>query len=161
MEKKKRFPEYKSRDELLIEAYDGCLRELYLNSEPPIDLNDLIEEGFVDDEKNPLRAKHLIEDEVMEDIIEDFMYSYGIRDSFHDNLEIIKHDLEHGPFLRESKYSMIQLPSLKEEIGEEHYNTVMEYLDTMAKFYRHDREWTSFRTSIHLGASPNTIKKDE
>ena len=73
MEKKKRFPEYKSRDELLIEAYDGCLRELYLNSEPSIDLNDLIEEGFVDDEKNPLRAKHLIEDEVMEDIIEDFM----------------------------------------------------------------------------------------
>jgi hypothetical protein len=154
-------PDLKNRDEILREAYDVCLRELYLNSEPSIDINDLIKEGFVDDEKNPLRERHLIEEDTEEEIIEDCMYSYGIRDSFHNDLEIIKTDLEQGPYTRESKYDIKQLPPLKDVIGEEHYSKVKEYLEAINKFYRHDHEYTSFRTSIYLGASPNVKRGDK
>ena len=43
----------KTREEVLVQAYDECLRDLYLNSEPPVDIKELIDSGFKDDENGP------------------------------------------------------------------------------------------------------------
>ena len=150
----------KTREEVLVQAYEECLRDLYLNSEPPVDIKELIDSGFKDDENDPLRNKHFIDEETFTEIVEDTKYAYGIIDHFHDDLELIKTDLENGPIIRESKYELRHLNPLKEEIGEEAYNKVMEYLDTISKFYKKDSDVSKFDFSIFLGASPSFKPKE-
>lgn len=151
----------KTREEVLVEAYNECLRELFLNSEPPIDIEELFKNGFKDDENDKLIYKHSINEEDFDFILEDVMYAYGIKDDFHDNIEIIKHDLEKGvPMRGETKYDINFLPPLKDKIGEEHYNIVMEYLNQIKSFYRVDSEVSGFRSAITWGG-PTIILKNE
>lgn len=150
----------KTREEVLVQAYEECLRDLYLNSEPPIDIKELIDSGFKDDENDPLRNKHFIDKETFTEIVEDTKYAYGIIDHFHDNLELIKSDLKNGPTVRTSKYEYTALKPLKEEIGEEAYNKVMEYIDAIYNYYRKDYDVSKFDFSIFLGASPSFKQKE-
>jgi hypothetical protein len=150
----------KTREEVLVQAYEECLRDLYLNSEPPVDIKELMDSGFKDDENDPLRNKHFIDEETFTEIVEDTKWAYGIIDHFHDNLELIKNDLKNGPTIRKSKYEYRHLSPLKEEIGEEAYNKVIEYLDAISKFYRKDSDVSKFDFSIFLGASPSFKPKE-
>lgn len=151
----------KTREEVLVQAYKECLRDLYLNSEPPIDIKELIDSGFKDDENDPLRNKHFIDEETFTEIVEDTKWAYGIIDHLHDNLELIKSDLTNGPTVRTSKYEYTTLKPLKEEIGEEAYNKVMEYIDAISKFYRKDSDVSKFDFSLFLGASPSFKPKEK
>ena len=36
----------KTREEILVEAYNECLRELFLNSEPPIDIEEFFKNSI-------------------------------------------------------------------------------------------------------------------
>ena len=150
----------KTREEILVEAYNECLRELFLNSNPPIDIEELFKNGFKDDENDKLIYKHSIDEEDFDFILDDVMYAYGIKDDFHDNIEIIKNDLEKGaPMRGETKYDIKFLPPLKDKIGEEHYNIVMEYLNQIKSFYRVDSEVSSFRSAITWGGPSIILKK--
>ena len=151
----------KTREDVLKQAYDECLRELFLNSEPPIDIEELFKSGFKDDENDKLIYKHSINEEDFDFILDDAMYAYGIKDDFHDNIETIKNDFERGvPMRGETKYDLNFLPPLKEKIGEENYNIVMEYLNQIKSFYRVDTEVSSFRSAI-TWSGPSIILKNE
>ena len=150
----------KTREEVLVQAYNECLRDLYLNSEPPIDIKELLDSGFKDDENDPLRNKHFIDEETFNEIVEDTKWAYGIIDHFHDNLELIKSNLKDGPTIRSSKYQYTTLKPLKEEIGEEAYNKVMEYIDAIYNYYKNDYDVSKFDFSIFLGASPSFKPKE-
>lgn len=150
----------KTREEVLVQAYNECLRDLYLNSEPPIDIKELLDSGFKDDENDPLRNKHFIDEETFNEIVEDTKWAYGIIDHFHDNLELIKSNLKDGPTIRSSKYQYTTLKPLKEEIGEDAYNKVMEYIDAIYNYYKNDYDVSKFDFSIFLGASPSFKQKE-
>lgn len=150
----------KTREEVLVQAYNECLRDLYLNSEPPIDIKELLDSGFKDDENDPLRNKHFIDEETFTEIVEDTKWAYGIIDHFHDNLELIKSNLKDGPTIRTSKYEYTALKPLKEEIGESAYNKVMEYIDAIYNYYKNDYDVSKFDFSIFLGASPSFKLKE-
>lgn len=151
----------KTREEVLVQAYNECLRDLYLNSEPPVDIKELFDSGFKDDENDPLRNKHFIDEETFTEIVEDTKWAYGIIDHFHDNLELIKSDLTNGPTVRTSKYKYTALKPLKEEIGEEAYNKVMEYIDAIYNYYKKDSDVSKFDFTIFLGASPSFKPKEK
>lgn len=150
----------RTREEVLVQAYEECLRDLYLNSEPPIDIKELIDSGFKDDENDPLRNKHFIDEETFNEIVEDTKWAYGIIDHFHDNLELIKSNLKDGPTIRSSKYQYTTLKPLKEEIGEDAYNKVMEYIDAIYNYYKNDYDISKFDFSTFLGASPSFKQKE-
>lgn len=150
----------KTRQEMLEEAFDECIKEMYLNADPPVDIKELIDSGFKDDEKNPLRSKHLIDADIQEDILESTMYVYGIRDDFHNHLDLIKQDLLKGPNIRKSKYEYEQLEPLEEVIGKDNCGIVMDYLKTISEYYRRDHEASSFKFSVLFGPSPD-IKQNE
>lgn len=145
----------KTRKEVLEQAFDECIREMYLRSDPPVDINEIDFSTFKDDEKNPFRSQHLIDSGQFDEVLEDTMYAYGIRDDFRDSLKLIKQDLEKGPQLRLSKYEYDQLDPLSEVIGEEAFDIVMKYLDTISIFYRTDYEVSQFKMSVCLGPSPD------
>ena len=145
----------KTRKEVLEQAFDECIREMYLRSDPPIDINEIDFNTFKDDEKNPFRSQHLIDSDQFDEVLEDTLYAYGIKDDFRDNLELIKQDLEKGPLMRLSKYEYDQLAPLSEVIGQESFDMVIKYLDTILKFYRTDHEVSQFRMSVCLGPSPD------
>ena len=145
----------KTRKEVLEQAFDECIREMYLRSDPPVDINEIDFSTFKDDEKNPFRSQHLIDSDQFDEVLEDTMYAYGIRDDFHDSLELIKQDLEKGPQLRLSKYEYDQLDPLSEVIGKEAFDIVMKYLDTISIFYRTDYEVSQFKMSVCFGPSPD------
>ena len=143
----------KTRKEVLEQAFDECIREMYLRSDPPVDINEIDFSTFKDDAKNPFRSQHLIDSDQFDEVLEDTMYAYGIRDDFHDNLELIKQELEKGPQLRLSKYD--QLDPLSEVIGKEAFDVVMKYLDAISIFYRTDYEVSQFKMSVYFGPSPD------
>ena len=150
----------KTRKEVLEQAFNECIQEMYLNADPPIDIVKLIESGFKDDEKNPIRSQHLIDEDVQEDILESAMYAYGIRDDFYDHLDMIKQDLLRGPTIRKSKYEYENLEPLEEVIGKDNCGIVMDYLKAISEYYRRDYEVSSFRFSVLFGPSPD-IKQHE
>lgn len=145
----------KTRQEVLEQAFDECIHEMYLNSDPPIDINTIDFTTFKDDEKNPFRSQHLIDSDQFDDILSDAMYAYGIRDDFHENLDSIKQDLIKGPQMRIAKDRYDKLSPLSEVIGQEAFDIVMKYLDTISKYYKTDYEVSQFKMSVCFGPSPD------
>ena len=49
-----------SRKEILEEAIHRCLKDMYLWSQPSINIDYLLKSGFKDDEKNPIYKKNYL-----------------------------------------------------------------------------------------------------
>ena len=49
-----------NRKEILEEAVHRCLRDMYLWSQPSIDIDELLKTGYKDTEENPLYRRHYL-----------------------------------------------------------------------------------------------------
>lgn len=161
----------KTRSDILEQAFNECLKEMYKWAQPSIDLDKLIKEGYKDDDKNPLYTKHYLSTDNFNYIKDTYMYAYGINDTWDDTFETIYNQLENGGV--EDDYipakegnpgyrSYKKVDSLKNHLTTpEDFNTIIEYIKKIQNFFKHHSlETNKFNVSICLGCSPTSNKEE-
>lgn len=126
-----------SRASVLKDAVNGAIREMYLKSQPPLDIdNDVIEE----DSEHPIYQRHYLSEAECEYIVNKYIDAYNIRNHVADVCDM-----------------MIELIDENVDIGIEGLNRGL-FEDIKSKFKR-CYEVESFRSTIYLGSSPTSNKE--
>ena len=160
-----------TRSDILSEAAERCMQELYSLAQPQVSWVDFIEQNKKYKENGEAGPKpyefYYLPQSVFEEIVEDYIYAYNIKSHFDDHLDIIL-----GYFNRPVVDKYIEgengypgyrgydyLIPLKDLIGDEIIEKVKEYIEKARNFYRFDGELNSFKMTICLGASPSSNKQ--
>lgn len=157
-----------NKDEVFSEAIYKCYKEMYANAQPPVDYDELIKlakEGK-EDKNTPFYMQHYISEEEYKYIIEKYIHSYGLKDEFPDHCDVILRYFDDGTIDKyierngdEPGYRGYEkLKPLKELIGEEHYNIVIERVKQAQGFYKFNRDESSFHWNM-MYSSPCTNKQ--
>lgn len=159
-----------TRRDILNEAIHKCLVEMYKWSQPTIDLDKLIADGYKDSNKNPLYKRHYLSEEnfmYLRDIYKD---AYGIVDNWNDTFDILIDYLVKGgleddykpatkdrPGYRDYK----KVPALETIVGKGIADLCLTNIKKCRDFYMgHSREVNQFDMTIALGVgSPNSCAK--
>jgi hypothetical protein len=161
-----------TREEIMNEAFERCLKEMYANSFPPVDfanLEKMAKEGK-DKPNDQLIMHYYLSMKEQDFIIDKYLEAYGIKNDFKDHCDVIKHYFEEpikDKYIERDGdnpgYRSYEHPEpLKNVIGEEAYNKVIEYLEMAKNFYRFDREEQSFRFSVfNLGPNSSSERVKE
>lgn len=166
------------RRKVLQQVVKECLEELYWRAQPQLDINAWMEDvrsGKIDIEadewkKHPLYTRHYISKAEYDYVLDKYITSYGLEETWKNDVDIVLRDLEAGapyeayeddPYwpgktVRTTKHHV----PLAEEIGQEVYDIVKDRIQSIRNWYRFDREESDFRMTIALGvSSPSTSKK--
>lgn len=171
-----------TRRDIIQEAYDACMREMYAKAQPSADYDAMvagIKDGTIQDtDKDPVYARHYLSQEEFNYILNKYIKAYGMEKKWNSYVGIIETYLKGGGhrniYVNNSK-ELICVPHIKEAFTEEIYdhfgnilgedteklseilsNKVLEYVQWCRDFYRVDGEADSFLASIALGASPTS-----
>jgi hypothetical protein len=159
-----------TRRDILGQAFEECMNEMYKWSQPSIDLKALIASGYKDSEKEPLHDRHYLSQENFKIILEHYMWAYGIVDNWNDTFELIYKQLKEGgieddykpatedrPGYRDYKHVDPLAPHLKDP---EDIQVVLEYIKKIQDFFRgHCRECNGFSQEVALSYSPSCNAK--
>lgn len=170
-----------TRRDIIQEAYDACMREMYAKAQPPADYDAIvtgIKDGTIQDsDKDPVYARHYLSQEEFKYILDKYVKAYGMEKKWNSYVGIIETYLKGGGhrniYVNNSK-ELICVPHIKKTFTEEIYDNfgnilgedteklseilsskVLEYVQWCRDFYRVDIEEDSFSASIALGASPS------
>lgn len=151
-----------TRDEVLVEAVNKCLQELYSNVQPKVTWTDFIQENREYVEGTPLPCEfYYIPKKLMEEIVSDYVYAYDLNPKLKDTINILidylKEPINIGYENNTRKY--VTGESIVNRIGEDAFNMVVKYLTDAGDFYRWDADLQKFYHNIYLGASPSTSKE--
>jgi hypothetical protein len=156
-----------TRTDILSEAIHNCLAEMYRWSQPSIDIDKLIADGFKDDKENPLYDRHYLSQENFIYIRDRFKEAYGITDEWDNTFDtLIKYLVEGGieddykpaiedrPGYRDYK----EVPALETFIGKESTEQCLTLIKKCRDFYKgHCLETNQFDMTMALGVgSPNS-----
>lgn len=151
-----------SRCDVLCKAVKECLKECYSYVQPEVSWEDFIEQNknYKEDDKPPYSFYYLPSN-ILEDIVENYIWAYNIGSDFEDNVELVREYFKKPvvEVYEENGRVYKDLDPLVKEIGEECFNVVSDYIDKAINFYRRDPERSNFKSSIFLGASPNSCKE--
>lgn len=161
----------KTRKNVLGQAIDECVAEMFKWAQPSIDINELIKNGFKDDEKMPLYQKHYLSSNNFQFIKDSFMSAYGVTDDWDDTFDTIYRQLTEGGIEDDYKPKEGDRPGyrdykkvdpLKEHLKTpEDFDTIIEYIKKVQKFFKgHCRESNSFSMTVCLGCSPTSNPKE-
>lgn len=158
----------RDRNDIISQAINECLNELYKNSQPSISLNEITENynsGMYSIE-NPHYQQHYLSQEEQQEIIEHFKHIYRINNEWNDNVQLVYDYLEKGgtkdkwiprdgdnPGYRGYEKTL----PLKEYIGEEFTNKTLELIKNCQDFYRGDHDEQIFDFNV-FNYSPCTNK---
>ena len=160
-----------NRRDILCKATDECIAEMYKWSQPSVDINQLIADGYKDDKERPLYTKHYLSRDNFNYIKEAYMSAYGIIDNWHDTFETIYKQLKEGgiedyykpatndsPGYRDYK----KVDPLSEHLSnKQDFETVIQYIKKIENFFKgHSRETGNFSSAVVLGCSPTSNKKE-
>jgi len=88
------------RDEILLEAYNKCIREMFAKAQPAADYDNLLAEyhaGKIDEKKDgPVYDRHYLSQEEFNYIIDKYMSAYKIYPEWKDDIEILEDYLKKG-----------------------------------------------------------------
>lgn len=171
----KTFKDYKKMLEHIPFEYlkYRCLKEMYARSQPSANLDDLLKEHFdrVAKGLEPERfyERYYLSYQECKYILDKYVKEWYLKDPWDDYFELIISDAEnkhikdkwipertdeHGTHPGYRGYE--DVPPLKDIIGEESANKVIEFLKERRDFYIHNRNEDAFRAQICLGISPNS-----
>lgn len=160
-----------TRDDILNQAYQECIVELFKWSQPSIDINELIKNGYKDDGEIPLYRQHYLSQSNFRIIQDRYMSAYGIIDTWDETFDTIKNQLLNGGIEDDYKKGTLEKPAyrdykkvlpLKEVISNpKDIDTVIEYIEKCQNFFKgHCMETNRFNMSTCLGCSPTTNPKE-
>ena len=156
-----------TRTDILSEAIHKCLAEMYRWSQPSIDIDKLIADGFKDDREHPLYERHYLSQENFIYIRDRFKEAYGITDEWDSTFDTLTEYLVKGgteddykpatedrPGYRDYK----EVPALETFIGKESTEQCLTLIKKCRDFYKgHCREINQFDMTMALGVgSPNS-----
>lgn len=162
----------RTRDEILVQATEECLQEMYKWAQPSIDLLELRSQpDFKDDPESPLYKKHFLSPHNFLYIRDVYAKAYGITDEWDDTFNCLIKQLTLGGIEDDYKPATKDSPGyrdykkvspLKDVLkSPEDFETIVEYIKKVQTFFRwHSRELDSFNITIALGCSPNSNAKD-
>ena len=147
-------------EQLRDEAVIKCLNELYEASQPSITFEDL--------KKDPDGYRHhYLSQDAQNSIIEKYIEAYGLESNFIEHCDLLISDATNGYSIdkyikpegnRPGYRSYDKMPSLSEQIGEEAFKKVIEFLENRKDFYRFDRKADQFKFTV-WNYGPSTSKK--
>lgn len=155
----------KTREDILAQAFNECMEEMYKWAQPSVDIKALIADGYKDSKEHPLHDTHYLSQENFKTILEHYMYAFGIVDDWDDTFETICNQLENGGIEDDYKPAEGDRPGyrdykkvdpLKEHLKTpEDFDTIIEYIKKVQNFFKgHSRERNSFSISVSLSYSP-------
>lgn len=175
-----------SREKVLKQAIDGCMKEMYLKAQPSIDYDELIEKiksgEIKDSAENPVYKRHYLSHKEFSYIKDKWATAYNLRTEWTSNIELLESYLKDGG--TKDKY----IPSRLDKNGNyypgyrgyekvspllEQFNAVLDkdlalkcnkividIINNCKNFYRGNRDYESFQYAVCLGGSPTSNKKD-
>lgn len=157
-----------SRQQILEESVHKCLRDMYLWSQPSIDIDYLIKMGFKDNKKDPLYEQHYLSFDNFIYIKDCYIRAYRMKDDWNDDFELLINYLYKGGY--KSIYTKDKdgyshrdyenVPSIYKYLDKEDADIVMSLIGECQNFYRVNKEATDFSFTISLGVgSPTTNKQ--
>ena len=159
-----------TREEILLEAVEKCLTEMYKKSQPSISwkkIKELSQSGYYGDENRFFEQHYLPEDEY-EDIVESYVSAYNMKDMFKEYCDLVYDYLENGGYkdVFEPEFEggpnvrkIHPTPKLIDVIGEENTNKCLELIKFCRNFYRGEIDETTFRFNV-MNFSPSSNKED-
>jgi len=161
-----------NRSEIMDKAIIDCYRELYKRAQPSADYDELsqgVKDGTViDTDANPIYKRYYLSQEDFKYIVNKYLEAYRFKNEWLSNMDIVIKYLEKGGLKdiyvkdkngtghREAE----KTKPIKELIGEDNANIVLELLKNCKDFYRFDREESQFSASVYLGGTPTSNKED-
>lgn len=157
--------------DILSEAIERCLDEMYRYAQPSItfeELKELSKKEFEETGKpQPVHERYYLSPEEYKVIEEKYLDAYNLIDKFKDHCDLIIRDMKEGC----SKDKWIEgkdgfpghrgykkVPSLDNEIGEENLNKVIDFIEMRKNFYRINKDEQRFRFSV-MNYSPYSNKE--
>lgn len=159
-----------TRIDVLNEAIHKCLVEMYKWSQPAIDLDKLIVDGYEDSKEDPLYKKHYLSEKNFIYLRDRYKDAYGITDNWNDTFELlidylvkggIEDDYKSATKDRPAYRDYKKVPALDTLIGKEATDKCIEHIKKCQNFYcGHSRESNQFDMTMALGVgSPNSFAK--
>lgn len=160
-----------TRNDILCEAAEKCMKELYSLAQPHIDWEDFLKQNKEyreNGEKGPKPYEfYYLPQKIFEEVVDNYVYAYNLKSRFEDHLDII---LEYFNRPIVDKYipgengnpghrGYDYLIPLSHIIGDENIEKVKDYIEKARGFYRFDGELNSFKMTVCLGASPSSNKQ--
>lgn len=151
-----------TRDEVLGEAVNKCLQELYSNVQPKVTWTDFIQENRERVEGTPPPCEfYYIPKKLMEEIVSDYVYAYDLEPKVRNTIDALIDYLREPITIafQDNTKKYVKGDSIINFIGEDAFNMVVQYLTDAGDFYRWDADLQKFHYNIYLGASPSTSKE--
>lgn len=159
------------KSQILNEAIEACLREMYRCSQPSADYNKLKEEAkeYPEEEKAfPTFKRHYLSNEQFKYILNKYAKAYHLIPEWKNDIETIKYDFETGCYKEEYKKDSygemsseyVATTPLYERIGVENTKKVLEMIDEIEQYHKRDMDARYFSSSISLGHSPSSNLKE-
>lgn len=159
------------RKTIIERAIDECINEMYTRAQPSITLDEMKKSDPEKYGEHWYEHFYLNQKEA-DDIIEDFISAYRIRNEFHDDMETVRTYLRDGgtkdKYIKPTDGSpgyrgYEKTPKLSELIGEEAAQKALELIDECDKFFNPNREESGFKFNV-LNISPscniNTVREN-
>lgn len=162
-----------TKEDILWEARMRCMREMYAKAQPSVNYDDLLEyyKKCQAEGKEPERVydRYYLSQEEFAYIRQKYVDAYMMHDPFQENCDLIIRDMEdgcskdkwipehtdeYGTHPGHRGYEKV-LP-IKETIGEENANKVIEFIKDRRNFYRHNVDEEKFNFSVTLTDSPTS-----
>lgn len=161
----------KVQQDIIAQARKDCLRELYKWAQPSVDydrlMNEYMEKYAVDPSSvdNNFFEHYYLSQENMNYIIERFIEAYHIGKDWNDNIDLLIQYITGKPYkwnYIKDEFGLNQkqlehVPNLQ-ETSPEHYQEILDLINTCKQFYSRDLVKESFTVPIYLGPSPSPFK---
>lgn len=146
---------------ILNEAIERCLDEMYRYAQPSITFEEIKQLGFKEVSETrkpqPIYQRFYLSNEEYKIIEEKYIDAYKLCDHFNEHCELIMRDMEKGcskdKYIKETDDTpgyrgYESVPSLDNEIGKDNLNKVLDFIKMRINFYRMDKDEQSFRFNI-------------
>lgn len=153
----------KEYDEIMWQAVEDVLEEMYQNSYPKVSWKQRIQDAKDGkDVDKDLISHHYLPKRLYEDIIALAEHNYSYEKFFDDYTKHFSEFLLKGgracDIDKGGKDDYKDYPSLKEDIGEESFAILEKRIDAYKKTFRFDRQRWKFNFTI-MNCSPNSCKE--
>ena len=164
----------KDRDDILCEAIHRCKCEMYKRAQPSVDYDKLAKaynENKIHFKRSYYEYFYLSHEE-FKYIVKKYADLYKLNSGFQEHCDLLIDNMKKGSI--KDKYVKAyddesghhppyrgyeDIPPIKENIGDEAANFIIDYIEGRKEFYRTEHELDSFSTSIYLTDTPMSCEK--
>ena len=153
------------RKEILKEAIDKCLIEMYEKSQPSVNLQEYIkqkEQGVLDESITPVHDRHYLSQNEFLYILNKYKEAYRCINEWKSNIDFLIQCFKEGGYrtiYKNDKSTAEQTPTLENLIGKENADKVIKLVEDLKDFYHFDRDEEILSVNVALGCSPTSNMK--